>query len=192
MAGGIVRLAMLFEGGLIVLALGLGWALKSPFYEEVVLRWQAVAWGVVATAPPLFIMWLCTRAQWEPLLRITREMEKLLPRFAACSYFELALISLLAGIGEEALFRGVIQTALAAWLHPWVALVIASALFGLGHLITPMYALLAGLIGLYLGGLAMIYGNLLLVMIVHALYDFIALVYLVRKYERGHRHRQSE
>ncbi len=57
MAGGIVRLAMLFEGGLIVLALGLGWALKSPFYEEVVLRWQAVAWGVVATAPPLFIMW---------------------------------------------------------------------------------------------------------------------------------------
>jgi membrane protease YdiL (CAAX protease family) len=65
--------------------------------------------------------------------------------------------------------------------------VIASALFGLGHFITPMYALLAGLLGLYLGGLAMIYDNLLLVMVVHALYDFVALVYLVRKYKQDHK-----
>lgn len=184
MSAGIVRLAVIFEGGLIVLALGLGWALKSPFYEQVVLRWQAVAWGTAATVPPLLVMWVATRAQWGPLLRIMRQMEKLLPQFAACSYFELVLICLLAGIAEEALFRGVIQTALAAWLHPWAALVMASALFGLGHLITPTYALFAGVLGLYLGGLAMIYGNLLLVMVVHALYDFVSLIYLVRKYKQ--------
>lgn len=186
MSRGVVRLATIFEGGLVVLALGLGWALKSPFYEQVALRWQAVAWGAVATVPPLLIMWVSTRTQWGPLLRIMRQMEKLLPQFAACSYFELALISSLAGVAEEALFRGVIQTALGAWLHPWAALVIASALFGLGHLLTPTYAILASLLGLYLGGLAMIYENLLLVMVVHALYDFIALVYLVRKYKQSH------
>ena len=170
-----------------MLALGLGWALKSPFYEQVALMWQAFVWGAVATAPPLLLMWLGTRTQWGPLLRIMRQTEKLLPQFAACSYFELALISSLAGVAEEALFRGVIQTALGAWLHPWAALLITSALFGLGHLITPMYALLAGLLGLYLGGLAMIYNNLLLVMVVHALYDFVALVYLARKYKQDHK-----
>jgi membrane protease YdiL (CAAX protease family) len=187
MSRGIVRLAIVFEGGLLMLALGLGWVLKFPFYDQVAVNRQAVVWGAVATAPPLLLMWMATRTQWGPLLRIMRQMKRLLPQFAACSYLELALISLLAGVAEEALFRGVIQTSLAAWLPPWAALVIASALFGLGHFITPMYALLAGLLGLYLGGLAMIYDNLLLVMVVHALYDFVALVYLVRKYKQDHK-----
>ena len=90
---------------------------------------------------------------------------------------------MLAGIGEEALFRGIIQTTLADWLNQWVALAVASALFGLGHLVTPAYAVLAGLLGLYLGGLSMVFDNLLLAIVVHALYDFVALTYLVHKHK---------
>lgn len=103
---------------------------------------------------------------------------KLVPAFARCTTFELALISLLAGVGEEALFRGVIQSALTAWLTPSWGLVLTSALFGLGHLVTPAYAVIAGLLGLYLGAIAMFHGNLLIVMIVHGLYDLLALLYL--------------
>ena len=54
------------------------------------------------------------------------------------------------------------------------------AVFGLLHFITPLYALLAGLMGLYLGWLYEATGNLIVPMIVHGLYDFAALVYLVR------------
>ena len=57
----------------------------------------------------------------------------------------------------------------------------ASVLFGLGHMVTPTYAVLAGLIGLYLGALSMVFGNLLQVVVVHSLYDFVALLYLVRR-----------
>jgi uncharacterized protein len=42
------------------------------------------------------------------------------------------------------------------------------------------YAMLAGVIGLYLGWLWMATGELLLPIAVHALYDFLALVYLVK------------
>ncbi len=186
MAGRVVRVAVVFEGGLVVLAWGLGWLLALPPFERIYLRWQAVAWGVVATWPLLLGMWWCARTQWGPFPRLMRDVEEsLLPPFADCSYFELALISLLAGLGEEALFRGVMQSALAYWLNHWGALVVASVLFGLGHLITPTYAILAGLIGLYLGGLLMAYDNLLLVIVVHALYDFVALIYLLRRYEAG-------
>jgi len=106
---------------------------------------------------------------------------KLVPAFAGCTLLELALISILAGVGEEALFRGFIQSTLAYWSSPWWALLLTSVLFGLGHLITPAYALLAGLLGLYLGALALVYDNLLLVMTVHGLYDFLALIYLTKR-----------
>ena len=40
--------------------------------------------------------------------------------------------------------------------------------------------MLAGLIGLYLGWLWLAVGNLLVPIVVHALYDFVALMYLVK------------
>ncbi len=175
----IVRLAIAFEGGLIVLAWGLGWLLDSPPFEKAYFTWQDIARGVAFTLPPLLGMWWCAGTAWGPFPSLMGEVKRLISPFAPCSYFELALISLLAGVGEEALFRGVIQIALTDWLNPWGALVITSVLFGLAHLITPTYALLAGLVGLYLGGLFMIYDNLLVVIVVHGLYDLVALIYLI-------------
>ncbi|MDA2923951.1 CPBP family intramembrane metalloprotease [Acidobacteria bacterium AH-259-L09] len=169
------------------MACALGWLLDYPPFEQIHLRWQAVARGLVATCPPLLALLWCIRSQWGPFHRLLREVEEtLVPLFAGCSDFELALISILAGFGEEALFRGAIQTTLANLFNPWLALAVASTLFGLAHFITPTYAALASLIGLYLGWLSMVYNNLLLAIIVHALYDFVALMYLVRKYKARH------
>jgi membrane protease YdiL (CAAX protease family) len=53
-------------------------------------------------------------------------------------------------------------------------------LFGLLHLVTPTYAVLAALMGGYLGWLYVRTGNLLVAIIVHALYDFFALSYFVK------------
>jgi len=124
---------------------------------------------------------VCTHATWPPLARIRRFFDAVVRRlFAECTWIELALIALAAGVGEEALFRGVLQPALGRWLGAGPALVVASVLFGLLHPITPVYAVLAGLIGIYLGGVWLASGNLLVVIIVHALYDFLALIYVLR------------
>jgi membrane protease YdiL (CAAX protease family) len=53
-------------------------------------------------------------------------------------------------------------------------------LFGALHALTPTYAILATLAGAYLGSVWLITGNLLVVIIAHGFYDFIALVYLLR------------
>ena len=66
-----------------------------------------------------------------------------------------------------------------------VALVLASGLFGACHLLTWTYAILAALIGAYLGLLWIWTGNLLTPMITHAVYDFAALVYFLRFYRSG-------
>lgn len=180
----VVWLAIFFEGGLVVLAWGLGWLVEQPPFGRVYFSWRAIFWGVVATAPLLLGAWWCTQLSWAPFVRLMREVEeRLIPPFSSCPVWELALISLLAGLGEEALFRGVVQSALADGLTPWGSLLFASALFGVGHLITPTYALLAALIGIYLGALFMASANLLVVIIVHALYDFVALIYLIARHK---------
>lgn len=177
----VLRLAIGFEGGLIVLALALGWLIGSPPYAELFPRWRSVGLGLAATALPLVVFWWFAESRWRPLRRLMLEVERIVEVFSNCSYFEIALISALAGLGEEGFFRGVVQAGLSAWVHPWAAIIGASALFGLGHFITPAYAVAAGLFGVYLGALFFASGDLLPPIIAHALYDFIALVYLLQK-----------
>ncbi len=106
--------------------------------------------------------------------------EFLVPLFAGVSWPKLALVSLLAGVGEELFFRGVIQPVLIGWMGIAAGLLAASVVFGLLHAITPTYALLATAVGAYLGWIALASGNLLGPMIAHGAYDFFALVYLTR------------
>ncbi len=61
----------------------------------------------------------------------------------------------------------------------WTGLAVASVVFGLLHAVTPTYAVLAALIGVYLGGLWQVTGNILTPIVTHALYDFLLLVYLL-------------
>lgn len=178
-------LAAAFEGGLAVSAVGLGWLLELEPLETFDWDMAAVGMGVTATLPLLAMFWLCLKAPLRPFRKILRVIEEsMLPLFRQCSVLELAIIATLAGLGEEMLFRGIVQGGIADWLGPpagiWIALATAAILFGFVHAITPTYAILAGVIGLYLGGLWMLTGNLLAPISTHAVYDFVALVYLMK------------
>jgi membrane protease YdiL (CAAX protease family) len=92
---------------------------------------------------------------------------------------DLLGIAALAGLGEEMFFRGAVQGSLQHWVPFWAALVISSVFFGLMHAVTPTYALLAAGLGVYLGLVWYYTDNLLVVTLAHALYDFLALLYLM-------------
>lgn len=63
-----------------------------------------------------------------------------------------------------------------------VAVTMASAVFGVCHLLTWAYAIITAFIGAYLGLLWIWTGNLLAPMATHAVYDFAALLYFLRMY----------
>lgn len=181
-------LGVLVEGGLGVVACVAGWFLGIRPWLQFDAGAGDAALGAAAALPILagFVLTMNSRAA--PLVRIHRFLDEVLgPLFRRCSLAELALLSALAGAGEEMLFRGVLQTWLASLLGPTIGLFVASALFGLAHSITPTYALVAGLIGAYLGWLWIATGNLLVPALAHGLYDFAALVYLLRWEQRGRR-----
>jgi uncharacterized protein len=177
--------AATFEGGLAIVAVALGWLLGQPPLATFHFDFYQAGLGIAATLPPLVLFWLCLKCPLRPFETIAQILDEMLvPLLRDCRLVELAIIAALAGVGEEMLFRGIVQAAVAAEIGGphgiWLGLFIAAVLFGLLHPITPTYALLAGLIGLYLGGLWLASGNLLAPIVAHGVYDFVALVYLVR------------
>jgi hypothetical protein len=160
------------------------WLDLSPL-ERLQPTAAAFGTGIVAAAPLLLgLRWTLTTGIKSLRRLVALVAEQLGPLLAPCSLVELALLAALAGFAEEVLFRGVVQAGLARVLPEGVALVVASAAFGLAHFITPAYAILAGLAGLYLGGLFLLQGSLTAPIVAHAVYDLVALNYVARRYRQ--------
>lgn len=179
----VVLLAILVEGGLLAGASFLGWIIDQPPLLHFDWTVPAVLWGLAATAPLLVLFFLFLRWPIGPLQRIQRFSEQVIrPLLAPCSVIDLLGVSVMAGLGEEMLFRGVLQEAFARWFNNWAGVAMASLLFGLLHAITFTYALLATIMGAYLGCVWLYVAdhNLLAVIIAHALYDFVVLLWLLR------------
>jgi membrane protease YdiL (CAAX protease family) len=170
------------EGGLALLAWGLGWAFYLPVGDMLHWDWWAVTWGIAASVPMLLAFLVCVRWPLGPLASIKKFSEEVIrPLFAECSVWQLALLSVVAGVGEETLFRGILQGLIGRGLGPVLGVLGASLLFGLFHALTLAYLVLATLIGIYLSCWWCATDNLLAVIVAHALYDFVALIYLAYK-----------
>ncbi len=165
-----------------LLALAIGWFLARPPLEEISWTPAAAGQGIVATVPMVVLLIFIVRWPIGPLRSLLELVERqLVPSLRDCQLLDLALISLAAGVGEELMFRGVLQNWLAqATGSPWLAVLVAAAVFGAAHPISLTYAVVAALIGIYLGWLFVASGNLLTPIIAHAAYDFVALVVLLR------------
>jgi len=176
-------LACLGESLLLALAALLGWLLRQPLLADFRWRWRDGALGCLASLPPLGFFFWALHSRWPSLAAIRCFLEsRLRPVFAPWSLAELFFISLLAGLCEETLFRGVLHGGLAKWVGQPAAVLAASLTFGLCHPVNRAYVLIVGCVGLYLSGLWLLAGNLLAPMAAHAAYDFAALVYFLRLY----------
>ena len=119
----IIIFAVFFEGGLAPLSLALGWLLGHRPLERFVWSMRDAIWGVVA-AIPLTLMFLAM-LRWPigPLGRVKKFFDtEVVPLLEKSTWSEIALISLSAGVGEEMLFRGVLQ----AWLSSWLGVALGA------------------------------------------------------------------
>jgi CAAX protease family protein len=178
------RLALAGEAGLALLAVGLGRLLGISPLAALHPGWRSLLHGLLATLPLLLaLVWILRRPGGRFRRLVDFVVGELGPLVARRSVAELAVLAGLAGVGEELLFRGLLQAGLMRVVPPSVALLCASALFGLAHFVTSTYAMVAGLMGLYLGVVFLLQGSLLAPIVTHAVYDFVALLLLVRRYQ---------
>ena len=179
------KVACYFEGSLILVAIVLGWVTDINPFENIVFSEMAILYGIMGTAP-LFIFFLALyQVQTDAFQQIKRTLlETLAPNMHRYHWTDLFILGAIAGITEEILFRGVVMPWMEATWGMNGGLIASSILFGLVHAVTPLYALLATLVGIYLG-LSMDYGgerNLLTPIIIHGFYDFLAFLVIVHTY----------
>ena len=179
-------IAVLVEGGLALVAVLLAWLFRVPLREQIPSNGEELAYsvvrGVLVTLPMFVVFLWLVHSSLASLQELCKQVEWLIAEmFPAASLAQFALIALLAGVGEELLFRGVLQSLIGHWTTPILGLVITSLLFGLAHALSKLYFFLATAIGLCFGGLVLQYNDVVAPMVAHALYDFFALTYLSRR-----------
>ncbi|GBE03582.1 CAAX amino terminal protease self- immunity [bacterium BMS3Abin09] len=169
-----MKLAILTEGGALLIALLLAsfFAIELfPLTHEPV---RDLMIGTAAAIPPflLFLFSISNAAKNIPFLGSLRKMVLIEIRevFSHCTLIDIIIISLLAGFGEEFLFRGLLQTKL--------GIVAASIIFGLFHAVSPAYVIAATIMGFYIGVSYQMSGSLLVPVQIHFVYDLAALVYI--------------
>jgi membrane protease YdiL (CAAX protease family) len=179
------KVACYFEGSLIVVAIVLGWIAGIDPFANIIFSEIAVFYGIIGTIPLFIFFVVLYQIQIDAFQQIKRTLlETLAPSMHRYHWTDLFILGAIAGITEEILFRGVIQPWMESTWGMTEGLIASSIIFGLVHAVTPLYALLATLVGIYLG-LAMDYGgerNLLNPIIIHGLYDFLAFLVIVRTY----------
>lgn len=177
-----VLFASLFEGGLGVLAVVLALLFGLQPWANLELSMFALVISLAATSPLLAIFHWLRQAGWRWARELQEIVEQgLVPLFRGTGPIGIGLVAVMAGVGEELLFRGVIQAGLEGPLGTWGALIVASLVFGLAHCVSRAYFLVTTVIGFYLGLIYIWTGNLLIPILIHALYDWFALRYYLQR-----------
>lgn len=168
---------LLFEVALGLIALAIGYWLESPSWRTWDWTVRSWAWGVVGTVPPVILLMIVLYARLEPLARFRRLLEdRVIPMFAALRWWQLLFLAAAAGWGEEMLFRGLLQPLFCQWMGDALGIAILAIVFGAAHALSVLYFLLTVLMSLYLSWLLRVTGNLAIPILVHGLYDAVALL----------------
>ena len=180
----LLKLTIAVEGGLLAAAVLLGWGLGEHFWIDATVSAGAIVTGAALGLVLLALAVVAVDGPFPVTSGIRRDIDRMMGIFRDASMVDLLLISILAGMGEEAFFRGFLQAAAAGQIGVPAAVILVSLCFGALHWISPGYAAFAAILGLAFGILYLYTENIVVPMVAHAGYDFAALVYGLRY--RGH------
>jgi hypothetical protein len=179
--GRLLALALAFEGAAFLLTLGIAAVSGTPLRGVARFSPAGVLVGTVSGAVLAGLVLAAMRARWKPLVELGEIAREITSRFFRESTIaDLVVISALAGVAEEALFRGAIQATVSLAWGPAAGIAAGALVFGLAHALTFGYAVAAGLMGVAMGILFEVTGDLAAPILSHAVYDLIVLLALRR------------
>ena len=171
------RVTLAVEGGLLMLAIALGLLSGTYFWAGASIHAGALLLGAAAGLLLLGAVIVVLEIPSRFSAAIGRDVDPMMGIFRRATRLDLIAISVLAGAGEEAFFRGFLQQALAGLSGDIIAILAVSALFGLAHFLSPAYVVFATMLSIPLGVLYAQSGNIVVPMVAHAVYDYVALNY---------------
>ncbi|KAG5186183.1 CAAX protease self-immunity-domain-containing protein, partial [Tribonema minus] len=169
---------------LVPIALAIAKALSLDILSTVSITGMDIGYGVLGALPVAGVMALLEITQWGWVQRISERTRTFLITLLGKDgggifglFFALG-VGIAAGVGEELMFRGLLQGGLQRYLSTEAAVAASAVVFGLLHAVTPMYAVCAGITGAYFSLLWLWSGNLVVPIVAHAVYDIGAMLLL--------------
>ena len=173
--------AVIFECSLLLVAAALAWILDVPLLADLGWDLEAALLGTSSALPLLALFAWMLQSESPAFVEIREFLDKFVRQlFGSWTVAQMAILSLAAGIGEEVLFRGVLQPGISNFSSPITGLLVASFAFAACHALTKAYFITTFFIGIYLSLVWQASDNLLAPIITHAVYDFAALLYFLR------------
>lgn len=175
-----VRLALIFEALLVPLAIAGIVFLGIDVHTLGLPVAQALLFGIVGGIATFALIYGLTRFEWffrSTLEQHVKELHAFASSFSLTGIVGLAVV---AGLGEELLFRALIQGWIAEQSNQILGVAVAAVLFGLMHFLSWTYFFMATAMGAIFGIAYVQSESLLLVVVWHAVYDLIALIVLAR------------
>mmetsp|Transcript_15275 Transcript_15275/g.23790 ORF Transcript_15275/g.23790 Transcript_15275/m.23790 type:complete len:192 (-) Transcript_15275:579-1154(-) len=180
-------LAFSYEMAFAVLALVLAILLHlDPFGSGFALTPEAVAIGLAWALPQALLVNVLSDIL--PQQRETEEITKNFVKtiFKSRNELQLVAFAMSAGIGEELLFRGVIQQKAETLIGLIPGITATALLFGACHNLTPTYFLLSSLGSCIFSFVFTTSGyNLLEPILAHAFYDYVAIKMTIKELEES-------
>jgi membrane protease YdiL (CAAX protease family) len=166
------------EGGILIAAVGAMWvAGVAPAMSSTPVD---LALGALVGVALAFVAVELARLPFRFLRQLQRDIDLVVRLFGNLTVLDFAVIAAMAGLAEETLFRGLLQTWLTEAWGPHVAVLVVSLVFGLMHAVSRSYVVFAFVLGALLGYLYLFTGSLPAAIVAHAVYDFVALAYGTR------------
>lgn len=175
------------ETSMLVFAIACACVIAFAWWQQPGLPWRPLrARLVVASYVPFALLWAGVLVGY---LVLARRLGLAVPPQQALEYLAagpvdrpgfwivVAATSLGAPVAEEIVFRGYLQQALAGMFRPWLAVLLAAAVFGAVH--TLPYALPVGLLGAFFGLLVVRSGSLWPAVFCHALHNALTVAITV-------------
>jgi len=164
---------------ILVLGVFLSW-FYAPWEWLGRLAWASIPYGVVLGVALYLLGFMVFCSRWTQTVAMHELLTTLHQLFKRFTWFQILVISLLAGIGEELLIRAVLQSFLIEGLGVFWGITCASIVFGILHFMTKTYVVLTFALGLLFGVAFYYSGSIVLVMVGHTVYDIIAFAMIVK------------
>jgi len=155
----------------------------SDQFSSTSLTGASLAYGALLSLPLLAIAVALIKVPSKQLREVTKFSQSLIVSvLGKRSPFDVFVLCLGAGLGEELLFRNTIMVALERSTDSFpLALSLSSVAFGLVHFASVTYAILSGMAGLYFGlEYRLFQNNVVEPVVTHTLYDFFLALLILR------------
>lgn len=171
-----------FELFLGLLGLGLAWvfglSLTGPFQAGL----TDITLGLVLGIAYFIVMVGAIRLPFRPVRKLLKFVDRVVaPLFRETSLADVILVATAAGVGEELFFRIFLQQWIGSYTPAGVAIVAVGVAFAVCHPFTLAYASVAFAFAIGNGIAFYLTGSVVSAVIAHALYDALAILYLVHR-----------